>query len=895
MKPVLGLALLCLLSFSPAMAQGNLVVNGDMELDDDGDGVPDNWQAAGDAETVTQRLTRDTGRGGGFSARLDCTRLVPENPASHAMICQMGHIALEKGRWYRFSFWARHNGLEGVPVLISLVDTRSWSSVGLSDAFAPADDWGLHEFVFEAVADGQERMRLQLCYLSTGTLWIDDVSLVPGDGRREPTLVWPDLGGRNLLPNGGFECGTDGWGSAARYTNSGWHMPMNRLFGELEYGSASEGDTCLKVAMAPGTTPVAYFDCMEAMRSPARAVLTGNMGWVPTSEGQDYCLSAYLRADAEDCPARLVIQPFGGAPVEREVRVGTRWARYELCAPVPAAWCSVLVGPDLRGTDRDTCTLWLDALQFEQGKEPSAFVPRSPVEAGMTTHRRGNIFYEGDDACVELTSHNRGAGPAEVVLSVIDFDDREVATHRVRVPAGEGPTTQMVDLGLTKRGFYRVHLSLNGVRQGRGLRMAIIPRYGREDSIFGMNHAYPWDHLLASCVDAGLLWVRDWSLKWHDVQRQPGPFDFSEADHHINRPLTFGQPVLGLLPFPASNWSSAAPDSVPAGDGYPALGGRTAYAPRSDREFSDYVRATVAHYRGRIAWWQVFNEPLYTNHALPETHGYSGRDYGRLVELFSQAARAADPDCKILAGIGGWPDGVGRYFAEMFETGALSSIDAVDVHTYPGLAGPESREPGLHQLRSLMEQHGGVKPIWLTEHGYYADDDVEVIPARHGGFDIPLPDERTQAIYSMRFNVILLANGVERILYHAGTCPGLNGDNREGTFFEYGGAPRRIYAAVAAFAELFPPGCRAVGELDWGPGLKAYLFETPAGPVLAAWRPRGEAGLRASWDAPGVRARDIMGNVLDQEAVALTEAPVFITGRGMTPEALRDAMRPVRE
>jgi len=93
------LSLLAILLCIHAQAQGNLLLNGDMELGANGDALPDHWEAAGDAETVTQWLTSADGRQGGHSARLRCTRLVKENPASHAMLCQMGHIGIEKGQW----------------------------------------------------------------------------------------------------------------------------------------------------------------------------------------------------------------------------------------------------------------------------------------------------------------------------------------------------------------------------------------------------------------------------------------------------------------------------------------------------------------------------------------------------------------------------------------------------------------------------------------------------------------------------------------------------------------------------------------------------------------------------------------------------------------------------
>ena len=72
-----------------------------------------------------------------------------------------------------------------------------------------------------------------------------------------------------------------------------------------------------------------------------------------------------------------------------------------------------------------------------------------------------------------------------------------------------------------------------------------------------------------------------------------------------------------------------------------------------------------------------------------------------------------------------------------------------------------------------MDEHGGRKPIWLTEYGYYADDDPSIVPMPNSGFDIPLASEQLQAAYVVRWNVIMLAGGVDKIFYHAGTCDGV--------------------------------------------------------------------------------------------------------------------------
>lgn len=874
-----------------AAAQANLIPNGDMELLRADTGAPQVWESAGDPGSVTQKLSADMGRVGGHSLRLDCTAFRQVNAASHAMVCQMGQVAVQRGKWYKVTLWARQQGLDETPVSMSLVDTRRWDSVGFRAGFQPGPDWAREEFLFEATDDCHETTRLQIWFLGTGTLWLDDVSMEETAVHTGPTLVWAAAGHKNLIPNADFAAGRDGWGSIGDFPSRGWPLPLNALFGEVVSRGENGRSRCLWMEITPQNLPVDYFDYYGMTRSSARSILTGNVGWMETKPGASYCFSAWLCASRDDVPVQMQVQPFGAATVSHQITVGTTWQRYHMTVQPVTAWCWVAVGLVLPKDAALPLTVWLDGLQFEAGDHPTEFQPRDPVEAGLSTSREGNVFYAGDPVRLDLAARNDTDAPAALELAVTDFSDQTVARRSFQVPPHTSLWQQAVDPDLGRKGFFRARLSINGQEKPRGLRFAVIERYAHKDSIFGVNHAYPWPHLLRECVAAGILWVRDWSVKWQDVQPTAGAaFDFGETDRQIDRPLSFGQQVLALLPFPSANWSSSAPAEVTVGAGYPQVRQRQAFAPRDDAEFARWVAATVTHYRGRVTWYQVFNEPIYTDYSLPQSRGYNGKDYGRLVKVFAKAAREADPRCCILAGISAWPDGAETMFRDMFSVGALEAIDAVDVHTYPGLTPPEAVEKGLPLLRRLMQEHGQVKPIWLTEHGYYSDDEFEQMPVRDAGFNAPLPNERVQAEYSMRFNVILLANGVDHIFYHAGTCPGLNEDNTEGVFFKYGGAPRKIYAAVAAFADLFPPGVQPRGEWDWGRRAKAYLFQRGEDLLLAAWARAAGGRATVDWTDGRIQARDLMGNDLPARTVQLSTAPVFLVARDMTPEALRAAL-----
>ena len=156
MKTLALLLAALLLGAAAASAQGNLFANADLTADADGDGLPDHWQAAGDAQSVTQKLTLDPGPEGRRALKLDCTALEMRNPSSHAMICQVGQLAVTQGQWYRVSFRAKQRGLDEVPLSVALSNTQGWSNLGLNDSFLVTDQWQQYEFAFRATGTAKD-------------------------------------------------------------------------------------------------------------------------------------------------------------------------------------------------------------------------------------------------------------------------------------------------------------------------------------------------------------------------------------------------------------------------------------------------------------------------------------------------------------------------------------------------------------------------------------------------------------------------------------------------------------------------------------------------------------------------------------------------------------------
>ena len=483
----------------------------------------------------------------------------------------------------------------------------------------------------------------------------------------------------NLVPNASFECGTDGWGSAELDFLPGWNSSLNKLFGRLDPTTAADGHASLKIELTPENQPIAYADYFHTQHHRIKAPLAANIGWIAVKPGQKYTFSVAMKAAEDGTPARLVVRQFRAVPIEKPVRLTTIWQRYKLEFTPEAEACYILAGPVLRSTEGhpqapDRATVWLDAVRLAPSEMKTPFTTRQPVELGVTTDKRGNIFSWDEPLRFHLTvasndrhqQHN-----VEIALRLTDFFDQEVwhDTLSPNVPAGSSWEEAIVlSPSPQRRGFLRLEATMTSGRTiaQRRMRLAATPVYTLADSRFGLNHAFGWPDQLALSRQAGVVWMRDWSPKWQDVEPNKGQFTFAETDAEINRLLRQDLKVLGVLAFPSSMWSSSAPAEIQPPDPwyYPATQSpdperrrdemlcepgsphwRLGYAPRDPDEYTHYVAKTVTRYRDHIHDWEAFNEPLDCHYAFSAAYGgYSMGDYVHYLELFAKTARAAIHD-----------------------------------------------------------------------------------------------------------------------------------------------------------------------------------------------------------------------------------------------------------
>ena len=873
----------------------NLVLNGDFSLDADGDGLADSWEVEG-GKGVAVTCARERGA---HERWAQGTTYPAGSPAGgHAMLLQQDTIRLQKGHWYVLTFNAKGDVI-GKAASVAINQTEPWDSCGLQATFRVRQEWRPQHFLFRANRDISTNVRLQIWITEPGSLWVEDVRLaeaegdLPGSLARHYTEAVPPVAATNLVPNGSFEAGTSGWGSVS-YPGVGWgHSSLSSLFGQLESGGW-DGESCFRIDLDQATAPILAFDYFDVEAVKALTPMVSNRGWISVEPGEEYTLSAYVKADPAGTPCVLGHRDAFRRMACKEFAATEEWRRYTFTFRPETDQLYVGVGPDLRNSQLPKATVWVDAVHLEKGAQATPYEARAEVEVGLEWPRPGHLFSSASEARATITASNAGSRPEKVraSITVTDFFDRVVATPQVDlgVPA-RGNLRREVHLGVSDKGFYRLRLESDRgmVLPVNAERFGVIDVCRDTDGIFGMNHAYATDELQQVSRDIGLTWFRDWSLKWHQVEPTKGRFCFAELDYQIDRVLRQGLNVLGLLPFPSNDWSTSAPPNAEASHDM-GEHARYAYKPRDLGEYADYVRATVRHYQDRIHTWEVLNEPLYTGYALPRRSGFTAEDYVDVLRTAYRAIKEADPSAFVIGGIAGPPQ---TLTSEFIAAGGLDWVDALNLHMYPVLRAPEKYLSELEALAAEMRNAGRPKPICFTEGSYYGDDDLPVEPY-HPGDDLmrPLDSELECASYQARFNLILLAHGTTKIVYHAGTAGSLNDPSVGGIFFEWDAAPRKMAIAQAVMTSLFAADTRPVGRV-WERG-RSFVFHSRGRSIVAVWDEK-EQGLHLV-PKPGARVLDLAGATVEDGSIPLGESPYYIVFEGTrslaeVKETLREWLR----
>lgn len=183
--------------------------------------------------------------------------------------------------------------------------------------------------------------------------------------------------------------------------------------------------------------------------------------------------------------------------------------------------------------------------------------------------------------------------------------------------------------------------------------------------VFDPENSYPF------VAESGVKWARLQS-GWQKTEHEIGVYDFEWLDKIVDRMISIGvQPWLCLC-YGHGYYIPEARDTF----------GAVCYAPVNTPEALEawlrYVKATVEHFKGRIHYYEIWNEPdaeCVKQRPTPE-------QFSDFTIATSKACKEVDPECEIIGFV--TCEAKAEYHNILCERGVCDHIDAISYHAYGG-------------------------------------------------------------------------------------------------------------------------------------------------------------------------------------------------------------------
>jgi hypothetical protein len=277
-----------------------------------------------------------------------------------------------------------------------------------------------------------------------------------------------------------------------------------------------------------------------------------------------------------------------------------------------------------------------------------------------------------------------------VVLSLIILALALLACHAANGAVAESalntpPIAPSASLMPTTRVVYTPTVNIDSVMSS--------PDYGMQVFLYWQEEIADRDLKLVQ--EAGFRWVKQ-EIPWREVEgAAKGAWHWTNTDRMIDQIESHGLKVIVRLGSQPA-WAADAP--------LPEVS-----PPRDLPDFYDYVYAVASRYKGRVAAYQIWNEPN-----LAREWGNrppNPAEYTELLKVGYQAVKAADPDAIVIsAGLApttrndhaAMPDTL--FVQGMYDAGAAPYFDALGVHAAGYKSEPEI-DPAIVAKTPALNNH----------------------------------------------------------------------------------------------------------------------------------------------------------------------------------------------
>jgi Glycosyl hydrolases family 39 len=279
---------------------------------------------------------------------------------------------------------------------------------------------------------------------------------------------------------------------------------------------------------------------------------------------------------------------------------------------------------------------------------------------------------------------------------------------------------------------------------------AVAPCFAQQYHLHPPNEAIPETlfglhiHRLSTTtawpdIPFGSLRLWDANVTWWNLEPgRKGNLEFQNLDKQVDAALSHHVEVfmnIGMTP----TWASARPaDSAKFRPGAVA-------EPKNMQDWQDFVKAIATRYKGKIRYWEVWNEPN-------DAAFYTG-NIPKLVDIAKVAyetLKQVDPSNMVTSPPATYgPKGV-PWVDSYLRAGGGQYADIIGFHFYSNQ--PEDIVPLAEQLHAVMNKDGaGSKPLWNTETGWGVHDKLT-----------PLQGEG----YVARAYILAWASGISRFYWY---------------------------------------------------------------------------------------------------------------------------------
>jgi hypothetical protein len=431
---------------------------------------------------------------------------------------------------------------------------------------------------------------------------------------------------------------------------------------------------------------------------------------------RQYTLSFYMKALSSSLTAKMTSLAFTNRYVSASsTNIGYSW---NWTAPGTTNW--VRFSTNFWAADKPTAewqltlesgtltSLYLDAVQLEEGPTATTWAPKNGVEFVFTTPRNGNIFFDDEPITMDLVTYNYGGASSNFTWSYIAYGQ---TNHQFGVPIFSGEFNGSVAPGLATNtitippwipyGHYRI---VSRSSSHPEIDETMFSKVWSSDTTNGIVqiHSQTAADAVATNKTLGFAYTRTLSpggyARWSNIEATDNTFTWDPTDWKVGAHA--GQSIW------LSMWTNL---EIPA---Y-AVSGNTVFT----NMLWDYINRLAGRYTNKIAIYEMRNEP---------SSKLTAAELRDLVITEENALHTAYPEA-LYVSCGGMADtNIAHGFLSILPTNTLAGIYGLSCHLYPvgGNVVMNMNQDDADRTRYQQWRQLGInynKPIFNSESGVYGN------------------------------------------------------------------------------------------------------------------------------------------------------------------------------